>query len=184
MLTTIARAASRCALLVMAVWVLLAGVGNIAVPQLEHVVKEQSRAFFPTDSGATRAAQRMGTLFGDSDSNNIAYVVLEADRPLGESDRSYYRALAERLRTQTPGVESVMDLWDDPAASAVFESRDRKAAYLMARLSGQLGSSTATDAVAALRGAVDLTSRPEGLRTHVTGPGASLVDEFAALDAQ
>ncbi|KLI09034.1 membrane protein [Mycolicibacterium conceptionense] len=184
MLGTIARAASRYALLVMAVWVLLAGVGNVAVPQLEHVVKEQSRAFFPTDSGATQAAQRMGTLFGDSDSNNIAYVVLEADRTLGEPDRAYYRALAERLRTQTPGVESVMDLWDDPAAAAVFESRDHKAAYLMARLSGQLGSSTATEAVAALRGAVDLTDPPEGLRTHVTGPGASLVDEFAALDAQ
>ncbi|WP_160110894.1 MMPL family transporter [Mycolicibacterium houstonense] len=89
----------------------------------------------------------MGTRFGDSDSNNIAYVVLDADRTLGEPDRRYYRALADRLRTATPGVESLMDLWDDPAAAAVFESRDHKAAYLMARLSGQLGSSTGTDAV-------------------------------------
>lgn len=184
MLEAIARRASRYALLVIGAWVLLAGAGNVAVPQLEHVVKAQSRAFFPTDSGATQAAQRMGTLFGDSDSNNIAYVVLEADRPLGESDRGYYRALAERLRTGTPGVESVMDLWDDPAAAAVFESQDHKAAYLMARLSGQLGSSPATDAVAALHAAVDAAGPPQGLRTHVTGPGPSLVDEFAALDAQ
>ncbi|TMS53121.1 RND family transporter [Mycobacterium sp. DBP42] len=183
-LEKIGRTASRCALLVAGIWVMLAGVGNIAVPQLEHVVKEQSRAFFPSDSGATRAAQRMGTLFGDSDSNNIAYVVLEADRTLGEPDRRYYRALAEALRTETPGVESVMDLWDDPAAAAVFESQDHQAAYLMARLSGQLGSSTATDAVAALRAAVDAAGPPEGLRTHVTGPGPSLVDEFEALDAQ
>ncbi|QRY52661.1 RND family transporter [Mycolicibacterium septicum] len=183
-LESIARWASRYAVLVTAAWMLLAGAGNIAVPQLEHVVKEQSRAFFPTDSGATEAAQRMGTLFGDSDSNNIAYVVLEADRTLGESDRGYYRALADRLRDDTPGVESVMDLWDDPAAAAVFESQDHKASYLMARLSGQLGSSTATDAVAALRAAVDAAGAPEGLRTHVTGPGPSLVDEFDALDAQ
>ncbi|MGV0807707.1 RND family transporter [Mycolicibacterium setense] len=176
--------ASRYALLVIAAWLLLAGLGNLAVPQLEHVVKEQSRAFFPADSGATRAAQRMGTLFGDSDSNNVAYVVLDADRTLGESDRGYYRALADRLRTDTPGVESVMDLWDDPTAAAVFESQDHRAAYLMARLSGQLGSSTATEAVGALRAAVDAAGPPEGLRTYVTGPGASLVDEFAALDAQ
>lgn len=184
MLETVARAASRYALLVMAAWAVLAGIGNVAVPQLEHVVKEQSRAFFPADSGATQAAQRMGTRFGDSDSNNIAYVVLDADRTLGEPDRRYYRALADRLRTATPGVESVMDLWDDPAAAAVFESRDHKAAYLMARLSGQLGSSTGTDAVTALRTAVDAVPTPAGLRTHVTGPGPSLVDEFAALDAQ
>ncbi|OBB93692.1 RND family transporter [Mycolicibacterium peregrinum] len=184
MLETIARAVSRYALLVMAAWLVLAGLGNVAVPQLEHVVKEQSRAFFPTDSGATQAAQRMGTLFGDSDSNNIAYVVLEADRTLGESDRGYYRSLADRLRTATPGVESVMDLWDDPAAAGVFESRDRRSAYLMARLSGQLGSTTATDAVTALRAAVDAPDIPPGLRVHVTGPGPSLVDEFAALDSQ
>lgn len=184
MLESVARAASRYALLVIAAWLLLAGVGNIAVPQLEQVVKEQSRAFFPADSGATRAAQRMGTLFGDSDSNNIAYVVLDADRPLGEPDRGYYRALADRLRMDTPGVESVMDLWDDPTAAAVFESQDHQAAYLMARLSGQLGSSAATEAVAALRAAVTAAGPPEGLRTYVTGPGASLVDEFAALDGQ
>ncbi|MBU9767328.1 RND family transporter [Mycobacterium sp. TNTM28] len=184
MLESIARTASRYALLVMAVWAALAGVGNLAVPQLEHVVKEQSRAFFPTDSGATEAAHRMGLWFGDSDSNNIAYVVLDADRPLGQADRGYYRGLADRLRTTTPGVESVMDLWDDPAAAAVFESRDHRAAYLMVRLSGQLGSSTATDAVAGLRAAVDAAQPPAGLRTHVTGPGPSLVDEFAALDAQ
>lgn len=184
MLETFARLASRYALLVMAAWVALAGLGNTAVPQLEHVVKEQSRAFFPTDSGATEAAQRMGTLFGDSDSNNIAYVVLDADRTLGDVDRGYYRALADRLRTDNPGVESIMDLWADPAAAAVFESQDHKAAYLMARLSGQLGSSTATEAVAALRTAVGVVEPPDGLRVHVTGPGASLVDEFAALDAQ
>ncbi len=71
-----------------------------------------------------------------------------------------------------------------PAAAAVFESQDHKASYLMARLSGQLGSSTATDAVAAPRAAVDAARAPEGLRTHVTGPGPSLVDEFDALDAQ
>lgn len=184
MLESVARAASRYALLVIAAWLLLAGLGNLAVPQLEHVVKEQSRAFFPADSGATRAAQRMGTLFGDSDSNNIAYVVLDADRTLGESDRAYYRALSDRLRMDTPGVESVMDLWDDPTATAVFESQDHRAAYLMARLSGQLGSSTATEAVAALRATVDAVGPPDGMRTYVTGPGASLVDEFAALDAQ
>ncbi len=102
---------------------LLAGAGNIAVPQLEHVVKRTVPAFFPTDSGATQAAQRMGTLFGDSDSNNIAYVVLEADRTLGESDRGYYRALADRLRNDTPGVESVMDLWDDPPLPPYSKAR-------------------------------------------------------------
>lgn len=54
----------------------------------------------------------------------------------------------------------------------------------MARLSGQLGSSTATDAVAALRATVDAVDPPDGLHTYVTGPGPSLVDEFDALDAQ
>ncbi len=84
--------------------------------------EETVRAFFPADSGATRAAQRMGTMFGDSDSNNIAYVVLDADRPLGEPDP---RATPSPGRPAADGHPrrriGTMDLWDDPTAAAVFE---------------------------------------------------------------
>ncbi|MGV0743385.1 MMPL/RND family transporter [Mycolicibacterium sp. XJ870] len=179
-----ARLTSRYAVLVMLVWCAAAGLGNLAVPQLEHVISGHSRSFFPADSGATQAAQRMGALFGDSDSNNVAYVVLDADRPLADTDRAYYRALSAKLRDGTAGVESLVDLWDDPAAATLFESPDHRVAYLMVRLSGQLGSSVATEAVGALRAAVASVAAPADLRIHVTGPGASVVDEFGALDAQ
>ena len=61
----------RFALLVIGVWVLAAGIGNLAVPQLEQVIHEQSRAFFPSEADSSVAAVRMGEVFGDSHGNIV-----------------------------------------------------------------------------------------------------------------
>ncbi|CAA0131001.1 Siderophore exporter MmpL4 [Mycolicibacterium vanbaalenii] len=182
--TSLSRLITRRPLLVVAAWLLAATLGNLAVPQLEEVVHDQSRSFFPIDAPASVAAERMGEVFGDADTNNVAYVVLEGDRPLGPADEAYYGALLDALRSDTAHVRSVLDLWSQPMAATVVESDDGRAVSVMLRLAGQLGSAEANDSVAAVRAAVARSPAPSGLHAYVTGPGATLVDEFRSIDSQ
>ncbi|HEY6648062.1 MAG TPA: RND family transporter, partial [Mycobacterium sp.] len=52
------------------------------------------------------------------------------------------------------------------------------------RLSGMIGTSQATDSVGAVRDTVARLGPPRGLRVYVTGPGATIADEFTAIDRQ
>jgi RND superfamily putative drug exporter len=184
MAAALARFVNRYAVGVVGIWLLLAAAANIAVPQLEHVIHEHSRSFFPADAASSVAAVRMGQVFGDSDTNNLAYLALVSNHPLGAAERAYYdRAVAE-LRADTGHVASVMDIWSQPLAAQVAESADHRAVYILLRLTGQIGSAEATKSVASVRALVSKLPRPDGLQTYVTGPGATIVDGFDEIDRQ
>ncbi len=75
-------------------------------------------------------------------------------------------------------------MWSDPLTAAAAVSDDGAAAYVMVRLAGNLGTAQADSAVAALRGTAAGLSPPPGLQVYVTGPGATIADEFTAIDRQ
>ena len=171
--------------LVLVCWLIAAGLGNLAVPQLEHVVATHSRAFLPADApssvAAARSAQQMG---GGGTGDNLNYVVLERGNGIVTADREYYGRLIDALRADRTHVQAVTDLWSDPLTAAAAVSDDGAAAYVMVRLAGNLGTAQAGSAVEALRGTVDGLSPPPGLQVYVTGPGATIADEFTAIDRQ
>lgn len=179
-----ARFVSRYAVWIVIVWLVGAGAANLAVPQLEHVVQSHSRAFLPADATSSIAASAAAELFGQSRSNNLNFVVLERDQPLNDRDRQFYERLIAALRTDTKHVNTVTDLWSDPATAQAGQSADGRAVTIMLRLSGMIGTSQATDSVAALRNTLARLGPPQGLRAYVTGPGATIADEFAAIDRQ
>lgn len=173
------------AVLIIGLWLALAGAANLAVPQLETVVHEHARSFMPSDAPSSVAAVRSAELFGESSDNNLAYVVLErADGPLADGDRAYYDRLLGALGADTEHVRTVTDLWSDPLTEPFAVSADGHAATVMLRLAGVLGTTPAADAVRAVRAAADSAHPPAGLRVFVTGPGATIVDEFTAIDRQ
>lgn len=51
-------------------------------------------------------------------------------------------------------------------------------------MAGPLGTAQAADAVAALRATVAESRPPPGLDVYVSGPGATITDEFTAIDRQ
>ncbi|MCV7082317.1 MMPL family transporter, partial [Mycolicibacterium insubricum] len=165
-------------------WLIAAGLGNLAVPQLEHVVATHSRAFLPADApssvAAARSAQQMG---GGGTGDNLNYVVLERGNGIVTADREYYGRLIDALRADRTHVQAVTDLWSDPLTAAAAVSDDGAAAYVMVRLAGNLGTAQAGSAVEALRGTVDGLSPPPGLQVYVTGPGATIADESARSTA-
>jgi RND superfamily putative drug exporter len=180
----LARFTSRYAILVVAVWVVAAGAANLTVPQVERVVETHSRSFMPADAPSSIAAQQGATLLGESPSNNLNYVVLEGDKPLADTDRDFYQRLIGSLRADTEHVYSVTDLWSDPATAAGAQSEDGYAVTVMTRLSGMLGTSQAAESVDVLRDIVQRLDPPDGLGVYVTGPGATIADEFRAIDRQ
>ncbi len=170
--------------MVVAVWVVAAGAANLTVPQVERVVETHSRSFMPADAPSSIAAQQGATLLGESPSNNLNYVVLEGDKPLADTDRDFYQRLIGSLRADTEHVYSVTDLWSDPATAAGAQSKDGYAVTVMTRLSGMLGTSQAAESVDVLRDIVQRLDPPDGLGVYVTGPGATIADEFRAIDRQ
>ncbi|MGB6209527.1 RND family transporter [Mycobacterium sp.] len=184
LLAPTARFTSRYAALVVLGWIVVAAVGNLAVPQLERVVDSHARSFMPAAAPSAVAAQQSAKLFGDVPSNNLNYIVLQRDQPLQRADRRYYNSLVAALRADTKHVYSITDLWADPVTESAAQSRDGRAANLMLRLSGMLGTSQASDAVAAVRATAARLGPPPGLHVYVTGPGSTLTDEFAAIDHQ
>ncbi|OBG28787.1 RND family transporter [Mycobacterium sp. 852002-51057_SCH5723018] len=174
----------RYAVLIVGLWLLAAAVANFAVPQLERVVDSHSRSFMPADAPSSAAATRAAQLFAQKPSNNFVYVVLERDQRLTSSDRQFYDALTAALRSDGRHVNAVTDLWSQPATAAGAQSSDGQAVSVMVRLAGMLGTSQARDSVNSVRSTVTRLSPPAGLRVHVTGPGATIVDEFAAIDRQ
>lgn len=180
----LARLIGRYAIVVVGLWVLAAGVANLAVPQLERVVDSHARSFMPPDAPSANAAARAAQLFHQTPSNNFVYVVLERNQRLSPQDRRFYGALTAALAADHRHVHSVTDLWSQPATAAGAQSPDGHAVTLMVRLAGMLGTSQARDSVNDVRHTVAALSPPSGLGVHVSGPGATIVDEFAAIDRQ
>ncbi|OBH45486.1 RND family transporter [Mycobacterium mantenii] len=179
-----ARLTGRYAVLIVGLWILAAAAANVAVPQLERVVDSHARSFMPPGAPSAVAAARAAQLFDQTPSNNFVYVVLERDQRLTPRDRQFYDSLTRSLGSDQRHVYAVTDLWSQPATAAGAQSSDGKAVSLMVRLAGMLGTAQARDSVNAVRGTVQKLSPPAGLAVHVTGPGATIVDEFSAIDRQ
>ncbi|WP_264991114.1 efflux RND transporter permease subunit, partial [Mycobacterium kiyosense] len=178
------RLTGPAAVLIVGIWVVAAAAGNLLVPQLERVIDNHSRPFMPAAAPSSVAAARAAQLFGETPSNNFVYVVLERGGALTPKDHGFYDALTSSLKADARHVYSVTDLWSQPATAAGAQSSDGHAVTLMVRLAGMLGTSQARDSVNSVRTAATALSPPAGLTVHVTGPGATIVDEFAAIDRQ
>jgi RND superfamily putative drug exporter len=183
-LGSVARLTARYAVAVIVLWVLAAGIANMAIPQLERVVDSHARSFMPPGAPSAVAAARAAQLFNQTPSNNFVYVVLERDQRLTPRDRQFYDALTASLGSDQHHVYAVTDLWSQPATAAGAQSSDGRAVSVMVRLAGMLGTAQARDSMNAVRATIQKLAPPAGLEVHVTGPGATIVDEFSAIDRQ
>ena len=78
---------------------------------------------------------------------------------------------------------SVTDLWSDPTTATAAQSDDGRAVTVMTRLSGMLGPPR-QPIRRALRDTVTRLGSADGLQVYVTGPGATIADEFRSIDRQ
>lgn len=117
-------------------WLVVAGLTNSLVPQLEVVGEAQNVALSSPDSPSLKAFKRIGADFQEFDSDSAAMIVLEGDEPLGADAHQFYDTLVQRIEQDQKHVQHVQDFWGDPLTAAGSQSADGKAAYVQVFLMG------------------------------------------------
>ncbi len=177
-LPRIPRTIRRLSVPILLFWVVLAGVSNALVPQLEEVGKTHNVALIMADAPSLQATKRIGQKFHEFDTDSTAMVVLEGDQPLGADAHRYYDTLIRRLEADRKHVEHVQDFWGDTLTAAGSQSSDGKAAYVQLNLAGNQGSALANESVGAVREIIEHLPPPAGVKAYVTGAAPVISDQF------
>jgi putative drug exporter of the RND superfamily len=156
-------------------WLALVVVVSVFVPSLERVGEEHSVLLSPVDAPSMIAMKRIGEVFKESNSDSIAMVLLEGDKPLGDDAHKYYSALIRKLEEDSH-VQHIQDFWGDSLTAAGAQSPDGKAAYVQVSLAGNQGENLANKSVEAIRKIVAQMPPPSGVKAFVTGPSALVTD--------
>ncbi|WP_297847551.1 MMPL family transporter, partial [Mycobacterium sp.] len=141
------RFVRRFAVPILVAWLLLTVALNVLVPPIESVARNHAVTMSPQDAPAMIAAKRIGATFHESDSDSIAMIVLEGDKPLGDEAHRYYDGLVKKLAADPGHVQHVHNVWGDPLTAAGVQSRDGKAAYVQLNLAGNQGSTLGNESV-------------------------------------
>lgn len=172
----IARLIHRFAVPIILFWVAVVVALSVFVPSLEEVGQERSVSLSPRDAPSFIAMKQIGTAFHEGDTDSVAMIVLEGDKPLGDAAHRYYDTLIRKLRADKKHVLSVQDFWGDPLTAPGVQSNDGKATTVQVNLAGNQGEPLASESVLAVRAIVDGTPAPPGVKTYVTGASALTAD--------
>ena len=145
-------------------WLALAASSNALIPPLEEIGRVNNVAQSAKDSPSLIAAKRVGTVFGEYDSDSLITLVLEGEQPLGAEAHAFADVLVAEMQADTEHVQHVQYFWGDPLTAAGSQSSDGKAALIQVYLVGDAGSSQSNESVAAVREIVDDTPAPAGVK--------------------
>ena len=157
-------------------WIVLAAALNIAFPQVESVVREQSAPAFPPDSPTFAVLDRMAKAFDEEGSRTTVIVVLEDKSGLDQGDEQVLRNLVAALKADTEHVLRVQDFLDEPQGKALFTSHDNQLWYLPVGIQGDIGTPDGNASDLRVRDIVAETTQDSNLETRVTGPPATGTD--------
>jgi RND superfamily putative drug exporter len=163
---------------ILLIWLGIAAITNIAVPQLEEVGKAHNVAMSSEDAPSLQAMKHIGKVFREFDSDSAAMIVIEGDKPLGNDAHRFYDTLIQQLSQDTKHVQHIEDFWSDPLTAGASQSNDGKAAYVQVYLAGNQGEAKSLESVDAVRGIVARTPPPLGVKAYVTGAAALMADQF------
>ena len=170
-----ARTIHRFSVLIILAWLAITVIITVGVPPLEQVAKEHSVSMDPTDAPSFKAMKRMGEVFGESNSNSVAMIVLEGQERLGGEVHHYYDSLIRQLKDD-PHVKHIHDYWGDPLTAAAAESADGKAVFVQLDLTGNLGETSANESAEAVKDIVDRTPPAPGVKAYITGSAPLAAD--------
>ncbi|MBN3508495.1 MMPL family transporter [Mycolicibacterium septicum] len=178
----IARWIRRLSVPIILGWIVVIGILNTAVPQLEEVGKMRSVSMSPDQAPSMIAMKRVGEVFQEFKSNSSVMVVLEGDEPLDIKAHDFYDEVVAKLEADKQHVEHVQDFWGDPLTASGAQSSDGKASYVQVYTAGNQGEALANESVEAVQKIVESVTPPPGVKAYVTGPAALSADQHIAGD--
>ena len=107
---------------------------------------------------------------------NILVVVMTNEHGLTPADNDTYRALADKLRSDTSDVSAVQDFISTPALRQLMVSTDNKAFYMAVTLKAPAGSPESSQAYQRITQMVKQSTAGSALTAHVTGQAAIIGD--------
>ncbi len=176
--TRVARTIRILAAPILLVWVAIAVLTNIFVPQLEVVGAARSVAMNAADSPSISAMRHIGQVFHQFDSDSAAMVVLEGQQKLGPDAHAFYDTLVKKMSKDTKHVEHVQDFWGDPLTAGGSQSKDGKSALVQVYLRGNQGEALSNESVDSIRNIVASVPPPPGVKAYVTGAAPLITDDF------
>src|SRR6516165_9994331 len=126
--SAVAATIRRLSVPILLLWVGLAAISNIAVPNLEDVAKAHNVSLNSPDAPSFKAIKHIGKVFHEFDTDSSAMIVLEGDKPLGADAHKFYDALIHKLEQDKKHVQHIQDFWGDTLTAAGSQSSDGKAA--------------------------------------------------------
>ncbi len=130
----------------------------------------------PTDAPSVVALNRIGHVFNEGETDSVAMIILEGDKPLGDDAHKFYDGLIRKLRADKKHVLSIQDFWGNPLTAAGAQSNDGMADTVKVSLAGKQGELLDNESVEAVRKIVDATPAPPGVKAYVTGGPAMAAD--------
>jgi putative drug exporter of the RND superfamily len=167
------RAVVRAPWLVISAWIALVVVLFMAFPALTKVVENQT--IQPLPPQAMAATNQMAKDFHES-AQNILVVVMTNEHGLTPADNNSYRAVADKLRSDTSDVSAVQDFISTPPLRQLMVSKDNKAFYMAVTLKAPPGSPESSQAYQRITQMVKQSTAGSDLTTHVTGSAAVIGD--------
>jgi putative drug exporter of the RND superfamily len=159
--------------LVITAWIALVMVLSVAFPALAKVVENQTMQPLPPQAMA--ATEQMAKDFHES-AQNILVVVMTDEHGLKPADNDTYRALSDKLRSDTTDVSAVHDFISTPALRQLMVSSDNKAFYMAVTLKAPAGSPQSSQAYQRIAQIVKQSTEGSALTAHVTGLAAIVGD--------
>lgn len=172
----------RSAVAVVLAWIAIAGVLNILVPQVEVTLESKSAPFVPPDLPAVAATRQMADDFRTPSTSAAGAVVITDENGLNGADRAYYAQLVRRLVADKDDVSFVIDAYGNPLTENIAVSPDQKCVTLTVAGSGDVGSTKAKQATAAIRSVISELPKPPGLTVNYTGGSPTVADLFTSID--
>ncbi|MCX8563196.1 MMPL family transporter [Mycolicibacterium mucogenicum] len=173
---------AKWAWVVIGFWVALAGILNVAIPQLEQTVAERSAPFMPANIKAAQTLREMSDAFGVPRSSAVGSVVLVDERGINAADEALYRDIVATLQRDKSNVAYVLDTYDNPQLRDIALSPDHKAINLVLAGTGDVGSTKAHKNTIEIRDQLKALPKPPGVGVYLTGPSPTLADLFSAMD--
>ena len=167
------RAVVRAPWLVISAWIALVVVLFMAFPALTKVVENQT--IQPLPPQAMAATDQMAKDFHES-AQNILVAVMTNEHGLTPADNNTYRAVADKLRSDTSDVSAVQDFDSMPPLRQLMVSKDNKAFYMAVTLKAPAGSPESSQAYQRITQMVKQATAGSDLTTHVTGAAAVIGD--------
>ena len=135
----IARMLHTLAVPIILFWLAIAVILSLFVPSLEEVGQQRSVSLSPNDAPSMVAMKHIGHVFKEGETDSVAMIVLEGEKPLGDDAHRFYDTLIRKLRADKAHVLSIQDFWGDPLTAAGAQSNDGKAATVQVNLAGNQG---------------------------------------------